>query len=133
MTCDVELMARQRRIREIEGLLAGAVVDGDPVGQPIARAGMVVTIRYDATGETDTFLLGRRAAEDTAITACSMASPLGRVIVGARPGDQRVYSIPDETGRVVTLLEAVPYELYRPRGHRVPPHVARTRITGYPK
>ncbi|MCV7379918.1 hypothetical protein BST11_15160 [Mycobacterium alsense] len=118
MTCDVDLMGRQARIREIEASLTGAVVDGDPVGQPVARAGMVVTMRYDATGETETFLLGRRGAEGAAITAYSMASPLGRVIVGARPGDQRVYSIPHEGGRVVTLLEAVPYEWYRPKPPR---------------
>jgi transcription elongation factor GreA len=41
-----------------------------------------------------------------------MASPMDGAIVGARPGDQRIYSIPGGTGRLVTLLKAVPYEMY---------------------
>jgi len=104
--------ARQSRIREIEDLLSDAVVDGRPAGDPLAEPGMVLTIRYDGAGETETFLLGRRGAEDADIKIYSLASPLGRAIAGARPGDQRIYSIPDETGRLVTLLDAVPYATY---------------------
>jgi transcription elongation GreA/GreB family factor len=100
--------ARQRRIREIEDLLTNAVID-ESAFDPIAQAGMVLTIRYDDTGERETFLLGRRSAEDADIKVYSMASPLGGAIAGARPGDQRIYSIPNETGRLVTLLKAVPY------------------------
>ena len=83
---------------------------------------MVLTIRYDVTGETETFLLGRRRAEDADIKVYSMASPLGRAIASARPGDQRIYSLPNETGRLVTLLEAVPYEMYVAKnlGHSLP-------------
>lgn len=103
MDYDANLVARpstrRRRIREIEDLL----------GEGIAEPGMVLTIRYDATGETETFLLGRRGAEDADIKVYSMASPLGRSIAGARPGEQRVYAIPNETGRLVTLVNAVPY------------------------
>lgn len=98
------------RVAEIEDLLANAGVDRDAVGGGIAKPGMVLTIRYDATGETETFLLGRRGApEDAEIKVYSMASPLGRAIAGARPGEQRIYSIPDGTHLVVTLLTAVPY------------------------
>jgi hypothetical protein len=79
---------------------------------------MVLTIRYDSTGETETFLLGRRGAEDADITVCSMASPLGRAIAGARPGEQRIYPIPDERGLLVTLPEAVPYEMHIAKGPR---------------
>ncbi|MGH3523270.1 MAG: GreA/GreB family elongation factor [Mycobacterium sp.] len=110
--------ARQTRIREIEDLLSNAIVDGRAVGDPIAEPGMVLTIRYDGTGETETFLLGRRGADGADIKAYSMASPLGGAIAGARPGDQRIYSIPNETGRLVTLLEAVPYEMHVAKGPR---------------
>lgn len=82
-------------------------------GDPVAGPGMVLTIRYDTTGEIETFLLGRRGAEDAGVKVYSMASPLGRAIAGARPGDQRIYSIPDERGVPVTLLAAVPYERSR--------------------
>ena len=83
---------------------------------------MVLTIRYDPTGETETFLLGRLGAEDTDIKVYSTLSPLGHAIAGARPGEQRIYSIPSETGRLVTLLKAVPYETYAAKnpGHSLP-------------
>ncbi|BBZ14148.1 GreA/GreB family elongation factor [Mycobacterium branderi] len=77
---------------------------------PVAKPGMVLTIRYDATGETETFILGRRGApDDTDLTVYSMASPLGRAIAGARPGEQCNYAIPDGPHLPVTLLSAVPY------------------------
>ncbi|OBB88194.1 hypothetical protein A5760_24955 [Mycobacterium colombiense] len=118
MDFDAKSSVLQRRIREIQNLLAKAIIGENPAGDPIAEPGMVLTIRYDATGETETFLLGRRGSEGADIKVYSMASPLGRAIAGARPGDQRIYSIPDETGRLVTLLEAVPYEMHLTKGTR---------------
>ena len=121
MDYDANLLARhsvrQARIREIEDLLTNAVVVGEEaVFDPVAQPGMVLTIRYDDTGDTETFLLGRPGVDDADIKVYSMASPLGRVIAGARPGEQRVYSLPDETGRLVTLLKAVPYGTYVGKG-----------------
>jgi transcription elongation factor GreA len=111
--------AQRGRIREIQDVLTNAVVDDERAGDPIAQAGMVLTIRYDATGETETFHLGRRGApKGSEMKVYSMASPLGRSIAGARPGDQRIYAIPHERGVIVTLLEAVPYEAHGARSHR---------------
>jgi transcription elongation factor GreA len=101
--------ARQTRIRQIQDLLADAVVDEDPPDDGIAEPGMVLTVRYDDTGETETFLLGVRGAEDAEIDVYSMQSPLGRAIAGARPGEQRTYSVPSGANLSVTLLKAVPY------------------------
>lgn len=109
--------ARQARIREIEDVLIKAVVSED-VYDPVAGAGMVVTIRYEPTGATETFLLGRSGAEDADMNVYSTLSPLGHAIAGARPGDQRIYSIPGETGRLVTLLKAVPYGMHAAKSHR---------------
>lgn len=100
---------RRNRIRELEELLAAGPVSGDRAAQAVAAPGMVLTIRYDATGETETFLLGRRNGGDGRVKVYSMASPLGRSIAGARPGEQRIYAIPNDTGRLVTLLKVVPY------------------------
>ncbi|WP_367593459.1 GreA/GreB family elongation factor [Mycobacterium asiaticum] len=76
-----------------------------------AESGMVVTIRYDATGDTETFLLGRRFAKETNLPVYSMLSPLGHAIVGARPGEQRIYTRPQESRPVfVTVLSAVPFQ-----------------------
>lgn len=103
---------QQARIREIQDLLTNAVVSEDAVGG-IAEPGMVLTIRYDATGETETFLLGRRFGEGADVKVYSTLSPLGHAIAGARLGEQRMYAIPDETRPlVVTLLKAVPYGEY---------------------
>lgn len=118
MDFDPKRSALQRRISEIQSLLAKAVIGENPTSKSIAEPGMVLTIRYDFTGETETFLLGRRGSEGADITVYSMASPLGRSIAGARPGDQRIYSIPGEAGRLVTLLEAVPYEMHLTKGAR---------------
>jgi transcription elongation factor GreA len=111
MDYDASLIAHQARIREIEDVLTNAVVSEDAVYDPAAASGMVLTIRYDPTGETETFLLGTRA-EGADIKVYSTLSPLGHAIAGARPGEQRIYSTPNDTHRLVTLLKAVPYETY---------------------
>jgi transcription elongation factor GreA len=111
--------AQRGRIREIQDVLTNAVVDDERADDPIAEAGMVLTIRYDATGETETFHLGRRGApKGSEMKVYSMASPLGRSIAGARPGDHRIYAIPHERGVLVTLLKAVPYKAHGARRHR---------------
>ncbi|MGH3643176.1 MAG: GreA/GreB family elongation factor [Mycobacterium sp.] len=103
--------ARKARIRQLEELLIHAVVGEDPPNDGIAEPGMVLTIRYDDTGEVETFLLGVRGAEDTGTEVYSMQSPLGSAIAGARIGEQRTYSIPSGKDLPVTLLKAVPYGL----------------------
>ena len=75
---------------------------------------MVLTVRYDDTGEIETFLLGVRGAEDADIDVYSMQSPLGSAIAGARVGEQRTYSIPSGANLPVTLLKAVPYGMHTP-------------------
>jgi transcription elongation factor GreA len=101
--------ARQARIRQIHDLLTNAVVGEAPPADGIAEPGMVLTIRYDDTGEIETFLLGTRGAEDADIEVYSTQSPLGSAIAGARVGEQRTYSIPSGVNLPVTLLKAVPY------------------------
>ena len=110
--------ARQARIRQIQDLLSNAVVGEDPPNDGIAEPGMVLTVRYDDTGEIETFLLGVRGAEDADIDVYSMQSPLGSAIAGARPGEQRTYSIPSGANLPVTLLKAVPYGMHTPKSAR---------------
>lgn len=105
--------ARQARIRVIQDLLRNAVVDEDPPDDGIAEPGMVLTVRFDDTGETETFLLGVRGAEQADMDVYSVQSPLGRAISGAHPGEQRTYSVPSGADVPVTLLEAVPYAAMR--------------------
>ena len=80
--------ARQGRVQHIHDLLMNAVVGEDPPDDGIAEPGMVLTVRYDETGETETFLLGVPGAEAGDIEVYSMQSPLGTAIAGARAGQR---------------------------------------------
>ncbi|SRX91865.1 GreA/GreB family elongation factor [Actinosynnema mirum DSM] [Mycobacterium shimoidei] len=64
---------RSRRADEIQNQLADAVIGEKDAGDPVAEPGMVLTIRYDGTGELETFLLGRRGAKEADIKVYSMA------------------------------------------------------------
>ncbi|GAA1315576.1 GreA/GreB family elongation factor [Saccharothrix xinjiangensis] len=105
---------REERIREIRDLLNNAVVGEDPPDDGVAEPGMVLTVRYDDTGDAETFLLGMRAVEHGEIEVYSPESPLGAALVGARAGEQRTYRVPGGSTVRVTLVEAVPYGHHRP-------------------
>lgn len=100
---------REARIRKINDLLTNAVVGEDPPDDGIAEPGMVLTVRFDDTGETETFLLGVRGAEHGTVEVYSLESPLGAAVNGARQGEQRTYRTPSGATVLVTLLNAVPY------------------------
>jgi transcription elongation factor GreA len=107
-----ELHTRQIRIRQLQDLLNNAVVGEDPPDDGIAEPGMVLTVRYDDTGETETFLLGVRSiehGEHHSLEVYSPESPLGAALTGARQGEQRTYRVPTGATIRVTLLDAVPY------------------------
>lgn len=100
------------RIQQIHDLLINAVVGEDPPNDGIAEPGMVVTVRYDATGDTDTFLLGVHGAEYADMAVYSIQSPLGAAIAGARAGERRTYQQPTGAALAVTLLKALPYGVH---------------------
>ncbi|GAB1511295.1 GreA/GreB family elongation factor [Actinophytocola sp. KF-1] len=105
---------RATRIRELRELLANAVVGEDPPDDGVAEPGMVLTVRYDDTGEEETFLLGLRDAETgDDLEVYSPLSPLGTALTGARPGEQRSYRVPNGATVRVTLVAAVPYGHHR--------------------
>ena len=104
--------AWQGRIQQIHDLLINAVVGEDPPDDGVAEPGMVVTIRYDDIGDTETFLLGVRGAEYGDMKVYSIQSPLGAAIVGACPGQRRTFTLSSGTTLSVTLLKAVPYGVH---------------------
>ncbi len=106
----------QTRIQQIYDLLVNAVVGEDPPDDGVAEPGMVVTIRYDDTGDTETFLLGVRGAEFGDMEVYSVQSPLGAAIAGARPGQRRKYNLPSGAPLSVTVLKAVPYGIHADLG-----------------
>jgi transcription elongation factor GreA len=104
--------AQQGRIQEIHELLVNAVVGEAPPNDGVAEPGMVVTVRFGDTDDTETFLLGVRGADYGDIEVYSMSSPLGAAIDGARVGETRSYQLPTGGIQEVTLLRAVPYGLH---------------------
>lgn len=104
--------AWEKRMQQIHDLLINAVVGEDPPDDGVAEPGMVVTIRRDATGDTETFLLGVHGAEYADMPVYSIESPLGAAIAGARPGQRSTYQLPNGIPMAITLLKAVPYGLH---------------------
>lgn len=100
---------RHARIRQIQDLLTNAIIGQDPPDDGIAEPGMVLTVRYNDTDDTETFLLGVRGAEYGDIEVYSSDSPLGTALTGVRQGEQRTYRVPNGATMRVTLLKAVPY------------------------
>ena len=101
--------AQQARIRRLDTLITNASVDAQPADDGVAEPGMVLTIRHDNTGQTETFLLGLRGAEDVDLEVYSPHSPLGTALAGAHAGEQRTYHSADGAPRDVTLIHATPY------------------------
>lgn len=114
---DVEAWARrewrERRIRHLQELLLTASVGEPPPDDGVAEAGMVVTVRLDDAADTETFLLAESHVVPTSaeIDVYSLASPIGRALVGAREGDTRSCLLPDGQTMSITLVAATPYGL----------------------
>lgn len=108
----VDADRRTARIRQIEEILGNAVVGETPADDGIAEPGMVLTVRFDGSGETLTFLLSVReaAADLQGLPVYSPDSPLGAALYGAKEGEQRSYTVPSGASLRVTLERAVPYD-----------------------
>lgn len=102
-------LARKERIRRIHELLSRADRAADPADDGIAEPGMVLSVRFDDTGEIETFLLGSRGTADPDLEVYTVSSPLGSSLMGATPGQQCSYPLPGGGVQSVTLLSARPY------------------------
>lgn len=104
--------ARQSRIQQIHDMLLTATVGDEPPDDGVAEPGMVLTVRFDETGDTETFLLGLRGVAYGDIEVYSLESPLGAALLGVRAGTKTSYRVPSGALIPVTLLKAVPYGLH---------------------
>jgi len=97
----------EARIRSLTELLRGAVV-GTPPDDGVVEAGMVVTAKI--LGDETKFLIGsREIGGDSDLDVYSEASPLGRAILGLRPGETTSYTAPNGKTISVEILDAKPY------------------------
>ncbi|MCK0175273.1 MULTISPECIES: GreA/GreB family elongation factor [Mycobacteriaceae] len=104
--------ARQARIQHIHDMLLNATVGDEPPDDGVAEPGMVLTVRFDETGDTETFLLGLRGVAYGDLEVYSLSSPLGAALLGARVGTSCTYTVPSGATIPVTLLKAVPYGVH---------------------
>ncbi|MBY0688264.1 GreA/GreB family elongation factor [Microbacterium marinilacus] len=102
-----EETARAVRLRE---LIRRAEVGTKP-DDGLVEPGMTVTVRFEADGSTETFLLGDRellgGREDVDVS--SPSSPLGSALNGRHVGDRLSYSAPSGSLIEVTVVSAVPF------------------------
>ena len=95
----------EARIAQLEQLArwASVVVTGDDAD---GVAGLGSTVRVaDEAGETMEFaLVGRRAADSTR-REVSLASPVGKALVGVRPGDVARVALPSGRARLLRVLD----------------------------
>lgn len=108
---------RSRRIRKLAELLSNAIIGQEPPDDGVAEPGMVLTVRYEADGETERFLMAdREEASEDGQSICSPHSPLGAALVGARVAERRELRLPTGALTAVTLVGAMPYRApERPR------------------
>jgi len=103
--------ADQARMRELTALLRRTEVDRKP-DDGLVEPGMTVTIRFEADGSTDTFLLGSRELVKldpvVELEVYSPTSPLGAAIAGRYVGDSVSYASPGGEQQV-TIVSAVPF------------------------
>jgi transcription elongation factor GreA len=93
------------RIAQLEQLAryASVILAGDDADDV---AGLGSTVRVaDEAGETMEFaLVGRRAADSTR-REVSLASPVGKALVGVRPGDVARVALPSGRARLLRVLD----------------------------
>ncbi len=74
----------EARIRQLEVLLRDAKIGEAPRGDEVAP-GVIVTLDID--GDLETYLVGSREDSHPDHEVLSVESPLGRAVLGAKPGD----------------------------------------------
>lgn len=75
----------EARIAEIEELLKNVrVIDEDEISTSAVTVGSLVTLKEDATGESETYMLVSPQEEDILENKISTASPVGQAIVGKK-------------------------------------------------
>jgi transcription elongation factor GreA len=100
----------EARVKVLRHLLETAKIGAPPAGEGEVAQGQVVTVRFPAFDEKETFLLGSREEAATAsIDVYSPTSPLGAAVLGAKVGDTVEYLKPDGNPMQVEIVSAQPY------------------------
>jgi transcription elongation factor GreA len=94
----------ESRIAKLFGILEDAVIV-DSAGAEEARAGSIVTLKYDGDDddEAERYLIGSIEERHDDLHVVSPSSPLGEQLIGATVGDTVTYESPGGAQTVIVL------------------------------
>ncbi|MFL6162402.1 MAG: GreA/GreB family elongation factor [Jatrophihabitantaceae bacterium] len=98
------------RLGELDARIAALQVqlqapDADNQPASAAELGSLVRIRFDDDPDTQDYLIGLVEQAGSGVEVITPSSPLGSVLLGARPGDRLSYKVANGTVLHVTLEE----------------------------
>jgi transcription elongation factor GreA len=98
----------ESRINRLEEILANSVVGESAKDDGVVAQGTVVSLTMN--GSEMTFLLGSaEIAEGTDIEVYSPDSPIGKVILGAKIGDNVTFFAPNGKEREINIVNVKPF------------------------
>ncbi len=98
----------ESRINRLEEILANSVVGESAKDDGVVAQGTVVSLTMN--GSEMTFLLGSaEIAEGTDIEVYSPDSPIGKVILGAKVGDNVTFFAPNGKEREINIVDVKPF------------------------
>lgn len=98
----------ESRINRLEEILANSVVGESAEDDGVVAQGTVVSLTMN--GSEMTFLLGSaEIAEGTDIEVYSPDSPIGKVILGAKVGDNVTFFAPNGKEREINIVDVKPF------------------------
>lgn len=100
----------EARVRQLRHLLEHSKIGAPEAAHDEVAAGKVVTVRFPAWDETETFLLGsREEAAHASIEVYSPTSPLGGAVNGKKVGDTASYTLANGKEMTVEILAVEAY------------------------
>ena len=100
----------EARVRQLKQLLEQAQIGAPEAEHDEVAAGKVVTVRFPAWDEEETFLLGsREEAAHASIEVYSPTSPLGSAVNGRRVGESATYLLANGKEMSVEILKVETY------------------------
>jgi transcription elongation factor GreA len=92
------------RVEELKSMLVGVqIVDPHKTVEGVATIGKTVELENVATGEKGSYHLVGAGSVDTDGGEVSFSAPLGKALIGARPGDTIKVDLPAGTARYRVL------------------------------